>query len=87
MYVQAIKACQASHHDFSIATDFCAESVKSQAIRDYFLNRAKPLAACCQPVPDDGTIFRWKVHAHSLNIWQAAGLARTHHKVWCIHES
>ena len=33
-WVQAITAGRASHQDVSIATDFCAGSVKSQAVRD-----------------------------------------------------
>jgi hypothetical protein len=33
--VQAIKASAGWHHGKSVATDFFAESVKSQAIRDY----------------------------------------------------
>ena len=35
LLVQVITAHALSHHDTSIATDFCAETVKSWAIRDY----------------------------------------------------
>ena len=33
-WVQAITACRSLHDFLSIATDFCAESVKSQVVRD-----------------------------------------------------